>query len=64
VATNRAPEWRKSSSCTAGNCVEVAQVDNEILIRDSKSPAQDPLRFTADEWAAFKRGMAAGDFAF
>lgn len=58
------PEWHKSSYCTNGTCIEVAQVADEYLIRDSKSPAQAPLRFTAEEWTAFVRGVNEGQFSF
>jgi hypothetical protein len=47
--------WRKSSySGTAGNCIEVTNLDREIwALRDSKHPAGPVLTFPADEWAAF-----------
>ena len=58
------PEWRKSSYCSAGNCVEVAQVAEQVLVRDSKNPAAAPLAFTAEEWSAFVRGVNDGQFHF
>jgi hypothetical protein len=64
VSTTEAPQWRKSSYCSNGTCIEVAEVAGEFLIRDSKSPAQSPLRFTADEWTAFVRGVNEGQFTF
>lgn len=64
--------WRRSSFCSAGECVEVsceqgactevAFVGAEILVRDSKDPDGPVLRFTADEWEAFVLGVAAGEF--
>jgi hypothetical protein len=54
-------DFRKSSFCGSSACVEVAQADGEVLVRDSKDPAA-ALRFTADEWAAFVAGVRAGEF--
>jgi len=58
------PKWLKSSRCSGGNCVEVAKVADEYLIRDSKNPDAAPLHFTADEWTAFVQGVDAGEFRF
>lgn len=55
--------WRGSSRCgEAGHCVEVAEVDGLILMRDSKDPAGPVLRFERAEWAAFTAGVQAGEF--
>jgi hypothetical protein len=53
--------WRKSSLSLAGNCVEVAFVDDLVAVRDSKNPA-GTLVFSASEWAAFIGGVQAGEF--
>jgi hypothetical protein len=58
------PNWVKSSRCAAGNCVEVAKVADQYLIRDSKRPEMNPLSFTEEEWAAFVKGVNAGEFRF
>jgi hypothetical protein len=56
-------DWRKSSFCGNGACVEVALVGDEILVRDGKNPLCTPaLRFTRSEWAAFLRGAKNGEF--
>jgi hypothetical protein len=54
------PEFRKSSFCATSACVEVAftcvEVGHDagdVLVRDSKNPGTQPLRFTAEEWRAF-----------
>lgn len=56
--------WTKSSY-SGGNtdmCVEVAQLPGRaVALRDSKNPEGEPLRFTADEWSAFRRGIQAGE---
>jgi hypothetical protein len=56
------PAWRKSSRCGTSTCVEVARVDGEYLIRDSKNPEQQPLRFTEEEVAVFAAAFIAGEF--
>lgn len=56
------PAWRRSSGCNNGTCVEVAAVDGEFLIRDSKNPGQEPLRFTEEELAVFAAAFTAGEF--
>lgn len=55
--------WRKASASGAEHdCVEVAQLpDGARAVRDSKNLALEPLRFTASEWAAFRRGVTSGD---
>jgi hypothetical protein len=71
-------EYRKSSCCTRGDCVEVGFVTSsfcghpgcvavavgpeEILVRDSKDADGPVLRFTREEWEAFKAGVLAGEF--
>jgi hypothetical protein len=58
------PKWQRSSRCSGGQCVEVAKVADQYLIRDSKRPELQPLSFTEDEWIAFTQGVAAGEFRF
>jgi len=57
-----APEatWTKSSYSTGngGECVEVAEMADAILVRDSKRPSEAQLSFGAEAWAGFVR-MAA-----
>ena len=57
-------QWRKSSRCSSNACVEVAKVDEEYLVRDSKNPDSAPLAFTADEWLAFVGGVKRDEFRF
>lgn len=57
-------EWKQSSACSGGTCVQVAYVNAEVWVRDSKRPAAGPLRFTAAEWDAFMKGVTAGEFRF
>jgi len=58
--------WQKSSfSSTNSECVELAALpDGGVAVRDTKDDGHGPvLRFTSDEWVAFRQGMAAGEFA-
>ena len=55
--------WRKSSrSLDTNACVETAQADDTMLVRDSKDPDGAILRFTTAEWNAFVAGVRAGEF--
>jgi hypothetical protein len=57
--------WRKSSYSgqSGGNCVEVADDGNRVLVRDTTSRQGPILRFSADEWRRFadrmKRSLAS-----
>jgi len=44
--------------------VEVANVGETFVFRDSKDPSGPVLTFTKDEWDAFVAGVRAGDFQF
>ena len=56
--------WRKSSQSGphCDNCVEVAFVNDAILLRDSKDPQGPVLVFTQGEWEAFVGGARDGEF--
>ncbi|MEV7418998.1 DUF397 domain-containing protein [Streptomyces sp. NPDC089919] len=56
-------QWRKSSKSTDsdGNCLEVAEQDGEILIRESDDPGAI-IRTTRAKLRAFIDGAAAGEF--
>lgn len=45
--------WFKSTRTGGGDCVEVAFVDNTVLVRDSKDIDGPVLTFTRDSWRAF-----------
>lgn len=47
--------WRKSRhSGNGGNCVEVADHANRVLVRDTKNHGHGPvLRFSPDAWRRF-----------
>lgn len=57
-------EYRVSSYCSAGSCVEVGRLpDGAVAVRDAKDPERaTALEFTQEEWAAFVAGVKNGEF--
>jgi hypothetical protein len=55
------PAWRKASFCQGGECVEVARQNGMIILRDSGEP-RGHVRYTAEEWRIFVRGIKGGEF--
>ena len=49
--------WRKSSRSSSGNCVEVAALPKQVLIRDSKDPDGPRLAVTPAQWREFVRTL-------
>lgn len=46
--------WRKSSySGNGGNCVDVADRDGLVMVRDTKSRDAGTLTVSADDWRQF-----------
>jgi hypothetical protein len=55
--------WHKSSASGGnGDCVEVAFVDEGVLVRHSRNPSGLVLSFTHAEWRAFITGTRDGEF--
>lgn len=55
--------WKKSSRSSGnGQCVEMAELDGAVALRDSKDPTGPVLVFTSAEWAAFLAGAKDGEF--
>nr|WP_202487283.1 DUF397 domain-containing protein [Streptomyces sp. SID8354] len=54
--------WRKSPSSNGGeHCVEITDLPGGgIAVRDSKTPEKEALRYTAEEWNAFRQGLIDG----
>jgi Domain of unknown function (DUF397) len=56
-------DFRVSSFCNFGNCVEVGQaLDGSVVVRDSKDADGLLLAFTREEWLAFVQGVKVGEF--
>lgn len=55
--------WRKSTyTGNTGNCVEVADLDSSVGVRDSKNPTGPALVFDREAFAAFIGATKAGQF--
>jgi uncharacterized protein DUF397 len=54
--------WHKSSYSGNNGCVEIARVEGQIAVRDSKDRGGPVLLFTAAEWEAFLNGARDGEF--
>jgi uncharacterized protein DUF397 len=58
--------WKKSSRSNGNggnNCVEVAQLDTAIAVRDSKDPSGPALIFSSASWAEFLNSAKDGEFS-
>ncbi len=57
-------EYRISSFCSLGECVEVGQSpDGSVVVRDSKDPHRaTSLVYSTAEWTAFVAGVKNGEF--
>jgi hypothetical protein len=58
-------EWvtaRRSNGNGGNNCVEVAQLDTVIAVRDSKDRSGPQLNFGPSQWAEFVTGVKDGQF--
>jgi hypothetical protein len=53
--------WRRASVCASGECVEVAQSGDDVLVRNSRE-VDLILRFGAKEWRTFVAGVRSGEF--
>ena len=54
--------WRKSSYSNNGQCVEVAETNDGVLVRNSNRPDAGTIEFTRAEMAAWIEGCKAGEF--
>jgi hypothetical protein len=55
-------QWRRSSRCDGGQCVEVAFADALVAMRDGKSPDGARLHLDRHDWTAFLGAVRAGEF--
>ena len=54
-------QWRRSTRCSTGACVEVAEGSDAVLVRDSKLPDGGNLRISHVAWTAFIAAIAVGE---
>ncbi len=52
-------KWRRSSRCNGGQCVEVARLGDEVMVRDSADPDRI-ITVSAGNWQQFVSGIQAG----
>jgi uncharacterized protein DUF397 len=58
----KADGWRKSSTSSGGECVEVRLTAEHVHVRDTKNRDEALLTFTHAEWRAFLAGVRLGEF--
>lgn len=59
----RMPQWRKARrSIGNGDCVEVAPMAGDIVIRDSKNPDGPTLSYSPKIWRTFTLKARQGQF--
>jgi len=54
------PAFRRASFCGATECVEVAQREGMIVIRDSTQPHGSMLHYAARDWGSFVHSIKSG----
>jgi hypothetical protein len=55
-------EYRISSFCSGGDCVEVGMLQEGVVaVRDTKDRSRE-LTFSSQEWVAFVAGIKRGAF--
>jgi hypothetical protein len=62
MTQHTAAEYRTSSFCSGGDCVEVGmRNDGVVAVRDTKDRSRE-LTFSSQEWTAFVAGIKDGAF--
>jgi predicted secreted Zn-dependent protease len=54
-------DWTKSSYSGNGACVETAQTEQSVLVRDSKKSGGPILSFALSSWEDFVAAVRAGE---
>jgi hypothetical protein len=54
------PVFRTASFCASGECIEVAQADGVVILRDSTQPLGSRLHYGASDWGFFVRDIKSG----
>jgi Domain of unknown function (DUF397) len=60
VGQAESPAFRRASFCASGECVQVAQRDGMIILRDSTQPRGTMLHYAASDFGAFVRHVKSG----
>jgi hypothetical protein len=55
-------DWKRSTLCATGSCVEVAITGRHVAIRDSKRDPGLVLQFDRNAWKDFLAGVRNGEF--
>lgn len=55
-------QWRTSTQCSSGGCVEVAVGQDMVGMRDAKDRSGPVLVFDASAWSEFVAGIRRGEF--
>ena len=54
--------WRQSKACGSSACLQVAESEDAVMVRDSKDQNGPRLSFQLEAWAAFVAEVRAGHF--
>jgi hypothetical protein len=54
--------WRRSSLCQTGECVEIAAYDGGVIMRSSAHPDIGYAYFDSDEFSSLIAAIKAGEF--
>ena len=54
-------QYRRSTKCEGGSCLEVGAVEQNVHIRDSTRPAVE-LRISREDFAGFLDAVKRGEF--
>jgi len=55
--------WRKATySIANGDCAEVASLAGLVIVRDTKDPSGQILRYPSDSWRSFISKTRTGNF--
>jgi hypothetical protein len=54
--------WRRSTRCDNGSCVEIALLATGAAMRDSKDPEGGMLVFSSSAWTDFILAVRSGEF--
>jgi hypothetical protein len=55
--------WRKSSKSASGNCVEIREEGDRVLVRDSKDRSGPVLTFDLNAFRALIADLKDGDLS-